>query len=193
MTTAGQETADNTGLVWQYRRWPYPATESGEDSMSLAKSEQPRPHQPGGSRPALLIRSRSHQVFFLLVAAACLAMVVGFLVVGMGKEDPVPQAVAAVIFFALAGAAIRWSLASVVFDYTREAMIVHNPLRTHTIAFSDIYGFESVASWISGGNGNIRLLVKVTRKNRKRTTLVGACAFGGVSVAKMIAQLNGAT
>lgn len=154
-----------------------------------SSARQPRP-EPGGSRPALLIRSRSHQVLFLLAAAAALAMTVGFIVVAVGQANPVPQAVAAVIFLALAGAAIRWSLASVVFDYGQGALIVHNPLHVHTVAFSDIYGFERVRSWIPGGNGNIRELVKVTRTDRKRTTLVGACAFGDSSVAKMISQLD---
>jgi hypothetical protein len=85
---------------------------------------------PNSARPdRQLVRSRSHQVWCLIVAAALAVFAAGFLAVGAGKADPVPQIVAAVIVLGLAGAAVRWSLACAVFDYPAGLLVVRNPRR----------------------------------------------------------------
>lgn len=139
-----------------------------------------------------LVRSRSHQVCFLIVAAAFVAMAIGFVVTGAGLHDPVPQFVAALIFLGLAGAAVRWSFASVVFDYRAGLLVVRNPLIAHSVPLSEVYGFEVVNSWIPGGNGQIRQKVKLKRKDGSRLTVVGACALGDY-VFRMVNELDSAS
>lgn len=138
----------------------------------------------------LLVRSRSHQVWCLIVAAACLAMVVGFVVVGAGEAHPAAQFVAAVCFALLAGAALRWAFTCALFDYAAGVLEVRNPMRVHVVPLPQVHGFEAVRSWVPGGNGQIRLLAKVTRLDGSRLTVVGACAYGASNVSGMVGELN---
>jgi hypothetical protein len=147
---------------------------------------------PDSSHHDVMVRSRSHVVFCLGVAAFCAIFVIGGALVAAGRRDPVPQIVLALVFLLLAGAAVKWSRSCVVFAYSRDVLIVHNPLRTYTIALPDIYGFDVRESPLAGQNGMRRTLVDVKRKDGARITCIGACALGRSYAFRMRGQLEAA-
>jgi hypothetical protein len=147
----------------------------------------------GSPQPDELVRSRSHEGFCLGVAAVCVLFVIGFAVVGATNSDPVPQIVVGLIFVALTGVAIKWSRSCVVFDYSQDTLIVHNPLRTYRIALSDVYGFETHRSPFGNAQtGARRTLVDVKRKDGSRINCIGACALGQIAAMSMRGQLDAA-
>ncbi len=138
------------------------------------------------------MRSRSHQIVCLVWAACALGMVIGFLVVGFtSSKDPLQQIVAAVVFIALAGAALRWAFTSVVLDYTAGTMIVRNPILTHAVALADVYQIENLDSRMPT-RGEQRSLVKLRRTDGSTLTLVGVCAWGDTSVRRVTRELDSA-
>ena len=147
---------------------------------------------PDWSQSDVIVRSRSHEVFCLGVATFCAIFVIGGAVVAAGRPDPAPQIVLALVFLLLAGAAIRWSRSCVVFAYSRDALIVRNPLRTYAIALPDIYGFDVHRSPLPGQYGTRRTLVDVKRKDGSRITCIGVCALGQSYAFRMRGQLEAA-
>lgn len=147
---------------------------------------------PGFGHPDEVVRSRSHEIYCLGVAAVCAIFVVGGLVVAAGRANPGPQIGLAVVFLLLAGAAVKWSRCCVVFAYSRDALIVRNPLRTYTMTWSDIDGFDVRQSWFAGPQGQRRTLVDLKRTDGSRITCVGACPLGGTAALNMRVQLDDA-
>lgn len=145
-------------------------------------------HMASDNPPVEVIRSRSHQVFCLIAAAFCLGLGVAGIVFAFGRSNPAPQFAISLVMVVLGAAAIRWSLSSVIVDYSQDALIVRNPLRTYRVAWSDLEGFALVDSPLNGRSN--RQLVKVVRKDGSRTTCVGACAPGFDYALRMEGQLN---
>ena|SRR5215469_5294396 len=140
--------------------------------------------------PDEIVRSRSHEVYCLPVVAFCASFVIGGAIIAAGHSDPAPQIVLALAFLVLTGAAIKWSRSCVVFAYSQEALIIRNPLRTRTIALTEVYGFEVHVSPIAGQNGASRTLVDAKRKDGSRITCIGACALDRTAAYAMTGQLN---
>lgn len=143
--------------------------------------------------PDELVRSRSHQTWCLCVATCCAAVAIGALAVALGRSSRAPQIALAIVLVLLAAAAVRWSRACLIFGYSRQVLIVHNPLRTYVLPWAEVRGFE-VRDSVFGSpqTGAHRSLVKLIRTDGSRLTCVGACALGRTKAQDMTGRLNDA-
>lgn len=143
--------------------------------------------------PDELVRSRSHQLWCLAVAAFCLVMAVTAVVIAAGRANPAPQIGLAVALLMLAAAALWWSRACLVFAYSRRCLVVRNPLRAYILAWHEVRGFELRDSRVgSPQTGQHRTLVKLVRADGSLITCVGACALGRTRATNMQGQLQDA-
>ena len=139
-----------------------------------------------------MVRSKSHQAFCLVVAAACVVVALAAAAVASSHSNSAPQIVLAIVFVILAAAAAKWSVSSVIFRYEIGTVVVRNPLRTHTVSWSDVHGFATRQSTLPSPQGTRRTLVYLKRKDGSRITCIGACAPGAIAAREMKTNLDAA-
>jgi hypothetical protein len=134
------------------------------------------------------LRSRSHQIWCLLVATFCLVFVVGGIVVAIGTSHPGQQIALAIVFAVLTAAAIRWAFASVV--VTDDALIVRNPLRVRVIPWADLAHFETRDAWLNRSGAFPRPLIVAKRRDGSKITCIAVCPMGERLSGRMLGQVE---